>query len=409
MHPEPLTMLLTFNAGMLIVFGLRPLWRRQFGARASYQLWLSPPLAALATLLPQGPTAWRPIAISFERTLPAMESVAPGQIAASPVWPWGLWLAGALLTIGCFIAAGVRLDQRLRRAPRARDTRAGELPVVRADFGPALVGLLRPVLVLPHDFEQRYSTRQQALVIAHECAHHRSGDLWVRTIGLLLAAVQWFNPLAWWALRCLIEDQESACDARVLAQHPTDTFDYARALAAAPTTPPGSNALMCSMHQGHPLLRRIAMLNRTTSSPWRQIAARTLTLGVLTAASVLAWAGGGGTNGETVGEPDYRIGLDVQIDEGPMQAFALGARAGEQASARIDDTAGRIEIQVSADPTDHPDQTLLRMVVLRDGIELGRPAVVVNQTGEARIEMGEAMPDGFRGLRMDLKVTAAAD
>lgn len=401
--------LLAFNAGLLLVLILRPLWLRQFGARASYQLWLLPLLAALATLLPQGPAAWYPLKIPLDRTLPALGTFAIASPAVGPAWPWALWIGGALATIGYFAAVRWRMHCRLRQAPREHQGVAGGLTVVRAEFGPALVGLLRPVLVLPQDFEQRYTPRQQALVIAHERAHHRAGDLWIRTLALLLVAAQWFNPLAWWALRRLIEDQECACDARVLAQHPFDTPDYARALAAAFTTSPASNALVCSMHPQHPLLRRIAMLNRTPDSPSRKIAARMLTLGALIAASALAWAGGGRSAGASAGDPDFRIGFEVQIDEGPVQAFALGVRASEEASATIDDDAGRIELKVAADRTGSANQTFLRLVLLRDGIEIARPAVIVNQNGDARIEVGESTPDGFRGLRMDVSVTEPAE
>ena len=77
-------------------------------------------------------------------------------------------------------------------------------------------GLWRRFVAVPHDFFARYATEERALAIDHELSHHRHGDLWANAAALLLLATQWFNPLAWRAIRAFRFDQEAACDARVL-------------------------------------------------------------------------------------------------------------------------------------------------------------------------------------------------
>lgn len=401
--------LLAFNAGLIVVLTLRPLWRLHLGPRAAYALWLLPLLAAVATQFPRAVDGWSPSVLVLDRAISTVASIAPAAGSDGSNWFALIWLAGSLLASSPFVAAGQRLQRQLRGVPVESDPRAEGLTVLRADFGPALLGLVRPVLVLPRNFEQSYTPAQQALAIAHECAHYRAGDLWVRSLALLLAICQWFNPLAWWSLQYLIEDQESACDARVLAGRPQDTPDYARALAAGESALPASGALMCSLHPKHPLLRRIAMLNCKPASQSRRMAATLFTLVILGAGSVLAWANGSDSMAQPADSAEFRIQINLQIDEGEYQEFGLGTRASEAARARIADPAGDVDLQVAVDRTAVANEVLLRLVVERDGVEVGRPAVVVKLNGDARIDIGEQSPNGYRGIRLDLTVSAPAE
>ena len=43
-------------------------------------------------------------------------------------------------------------------------------------IGPALVGVLRPRLVLPADFETRFDARERALILAHEEVYVNIGE-----------------------------------------------------------------------------------------------------------------------------------------------------------------------------------------------------------------------------------------
>ena len=77
-----------------------------------------------------------------------------------------------------------------------------------------------------------YGKRERRLVLEHELAHHRSGDLVANLFAFVLLCLQWFNPLAWMAHAAFRFDQEAACDARVLDKAAAaDRASYGRAIA----------------------------------------------------------------------------------------------------------------------------------------------------------------------------------
>mgnify|MGYP001174181185 CR=1 FL=1 len=401
MKVELMSMFIAFNAGLLAIMVLRPVWRRYFGSSASYALWLLAPLAALATQLPSQ-THLQPIARVWKAAAPALTDWVPTQSPAQSLWPIWLWALGALLVLSYFCLARWRLEVRLRGQPLAFDARCGRVPIVRGDFGPALIGLWRPRLVLPGDFEQRYTAAQQNLVLQHEMAHVAAADLWVRSAALLLTIAQWFNPLAWLALPRLIEDQECACDARVLANRTNAASEYAHTLLVNSNAQP-CDALLCSLHRTHPLIRRLAMLNRQPKTMLRRRLAATLTALSLICCAAIAWAGSAKESNAAI-EPDYHVALNVQIDEMPAQDFALGTRAGEEGSAVINAPSGDIELSVVVNPTTIADQILLSMVIKRGGIEIGRPAIAFKLGGEGRIEIGGQQASGYQGIRLDASI-----
>ncbi len=175
-----------------------------------------------------------------------------------------LWLAGAAVVAG----AQVRRQWRLARLGSC-------LP---AGSSPALVGLLRPRLALPADFEQRFPPAQRELILVHEQVHReRLDNLW-NLLACILAAANWWNPLAWWAARRFRADQELACDAAVLALRPEARADYTQALLAAHDLHSLGAPLASRWGTTHPLVERIAMLHRPHPSSRRRAVALGLAL-----------------------------------------------------------------------------------------------------------------------------------
>jgi len=79
---------------------------------------------------------------------------------------------------------------------------------------PFVLGLLRPRIYLPFSLSENNYT----YVIAHERAHIKRLDHWIKPFGFLLLTVHWFNPLVWIAFSLLCRDIELACDERVIHQ-----------------------------------------------------------------------------------------------------------------------------------------------------------------------------------------------
>jgi bla regulator protein blaR1 len=82
---------------------------------------------------------------------------------------------------------------------------------------PAVVGLLRPVLLLPSGIAERLTTAQLQSVIAHEVCHVRRRDNLTAALQMLIEAIFWFHPLVWWIGARMVEERERACDEGVLA------------------------------------------------------------------------------------------------------------------------------------------------------------------------------------------------
>ena len=114
-------------------------------------------------------------------------------------WRW----SRAESTCSCASAAG------------ASTTVSGAQVYVTEDVGPAVVGLLRPRIVVPRWVTMALPTHQAA-VIAHEQSHLEARDPQLFTLALaLLVFMPWNLPL-WWQLRRLRYAIEVDCDARVL-------------------------------------------------------------------------------------------------------------------------------------------------------------------------------------------------
>ncbi len=94
----------------------------------------------------------------------------------------------------------------------------------------ALVGLLAPAVVVPHNILSQLSKSQIHSVISHELAHFVRRDLVWSLLPRLAHCVLFFHPLIWFAGRRWRLAQESACDALVLENQRLDVADYAEAL-----------------------------------------------------------------------------------------------------------------------------------------------------------------------------------
>ena len=92
---------------------------------------------------------------------------------------------------------------------------------------PFILGIIKPKIYIPYGMDGEIRSH----VIAHENAHIKRRDHWIKPIGFLLLAVYWFNPLIWIAYILLCKDIERACDEKVISQMNEETRkDYASAL-----------------------------------------------------------------------------------------------------------------------------------------------------------------------------------
>lgn len=81
---------------------------------------------------------------------------------------------------------------------------------------PALMGLLRPTVLLPADLTETFNEEQLRHVFLHELAHVKRCDVAVNGLLALLRILHWWNPLYWLVQSRLISEREQACDVQVL-------------------------------------------------------------------------------------------------------------------------------------------------------------------------------------------------
>jgi bla regulator protein BlaR1 len=125
------------------------------------------------------------------------------------------WQLGSALTFAGLVGASLALRRRKRQWQSG--ALAGTAVLVSDDAGPAVVGVLRPQIVVPA-WLMHADSRQQTLVLAHEQSHIAAGDQrLLAAMTLLLVAMPW-NLALWYQLRRLRRAIEIDCDARVLEQ-----------------------------------------------------------------------------------------------------------------------------------------------------------------------------------------------
>lgn len=140
--------------------------------------------------------------------LPVPGGVNPGRIAALA---WGAASLTALFVLGSVLLA---VAWRRRRWERRRV--AGTPVNVSRRFGPTLVGVARPKIVIPAWVLELEPGARDAIV-RHEEEHAGARDHLALLCGGLVVALFPWSPAIWWMCRRLRTAVELDCDERVLA------------------------------------------------------------------------------------------------------------------------------------------------------------------------------------------------
>lgn len=81
---------------------------------------------------------------------------------------------------------------------------------------PAVCGLFRPVILVPNNLSTALGAEDLEVVLLHELAHIKRGDLWVNLAQTFLQIVYFYNPLLWLANAVIRKAREQAVDEAVL-------------------------------------------------------------------------------------------------------------------------------------------------------------------------------------------------
>jgi beta-lactamase regulating signal transducer with metallopeptidase domain len=365
---------------------------RPFGAATRYVVWLLVPVAMLAVALPHPSVDALVIRVDVGRVAPAWVAMATPRAAPEvPHWPVAVaaaWAAGALL-----LALALLRSQRGFEALVKPATKGGA-PCLPAGSGPAVLGVWRRRVVLPQDFDSAFDDEERRLMLRHEGVHLRRADNAWNLLASVLLALHWFNPIAWWAWRCLRADQETSCDAAVLREESSDALAvYAGALLKVQgvlLTPP----LATSWRPAHPLVERVRMLELHRISPERHRAGlRLAALSILLAGfGGYALRAGASAPPATASLP-IRTAVDVRVDAGAPIHVLLTTRAGETATLRAEPDANNAlaaPLEIAYTVTRLQGDRLQLDTTVRQGTPLatiGSPRVVTRDGQAANVQI----------------------
>jgi beta-lactamase regulating signal transducer with metallopeptidase domain len=184
-----------------------------------------------------------------------------------------VWFAGVLL-LSIRTAGGVFFIQRMRKREAhplseplhelclSLQRRLGLRGAIRfcetaTLDAPAVIGWMRPVVLLPLAAISGLSRDQLEMVIAHELAHIRRLDSFANLFQIVAETLLFYHPAVWWVSKRVRAEREHCCDDAALAVS-GDAVAYARALAlmAEWRAAPG---LVMAVNRG-PLASRVARL-----------------------------------------------------------------------------------------------------------------------------------------------------
>src|SRR6266566_6520192 len=192
----------------------------------------SPTPAAAPELNPLSPQAAR----RYGPAAPAISAIMVLRLAPriraglEPLLPWIvlLWLTG-VVTLSLRLASGWLAARRLRAlgtrpapaaciaalhrlAARLRVSRPVRLLQSTLVQVPAVLGWVRPVILLPASALTGLTPLQLEALLAHELAHVRRYDYLVNLIQSVIETLLFYHPAVWWISARVRDEREHCCD-----------------------------------------------------------------------------------------------------------------------------------------------------------------------------------------------------
>ena len=192
------------------------------------------------------------------------------------------WLGTSLVLLAGLVGGVLRLRHAANRWATGRI--AGLEVLVSENFGPALVGVWSPRIVVPR---WALSLTPEALRMAclHEAEHRAARDTWLLFGGALLVTITPWNAALWWQVIRLRQAIEVDCDRRVLNTGVSKS-SYGALLLEFGAHPRGVSASVAALaHPTSLLERRLTMMMTDVkrAGPIR-------TAGLLSAVALLGFA-----------------------------------------------------------------------------------------------------------------------
>jgi len=195
----------------------------------------------------------QPLEIGVSHQQPIAETANVSTFSQMYVAALAVWILGGLFLIAKYVLSYRQLQSVLARCPKLDEISPfasqwkSELDRVRRELGvsqPVQFRLSQKVgplicrtngqysLVVPESVWSEIPESQRLVILQHELSHLKRGDVWRLLLARLLILPQWFNPLAWLALRRFDAALEMACDDYVLERTSASRVEYAKSLVS---------------------------------------------------------------------------------------------------------------------------------------------------------------------------------
>jgi len=233
--------------------------------------WTSDVVTATSAVAP-GPTGPGPQAVATTPTPAAIRA------AIEPVLPWVVlaWFGG-VVALSLRLASGGLMTRQLGRvgtssvpdacveavarlAARLRISRPVRVLGSAVVQVPAVIGWLRPMILLPASALTGLTPLQLDALLAHELAHVRRYDYVANLLQSVVETLLFYHPAAWWVSQQVREEREHCCDDLAVAVC-GDAHFYATALLSMErlrVTPPAF--ALAAAGRGGTLMGRIRRL-----------------------------------------------------------------------------------------------------------------------------------------------------
>ncbi len=233
---------LSMTVVIAIALCLAPWLEKRYSARGRRLMWLLFAIRLLVPVnisLPRAPFVYSPpervVVFRTDAPLPvdvmtenARHEAAAGEANSANYAPLftseqalgAIYLAGAALFMLWHLAAYLRFCAALRGKTEPlgefEGLRYSRCPMLES---PIMTGFFRPMILLP---EREFTDDELTMILRHESAHYRRGDLWYKLVMLAACAAHWFNPAVHLMARRADKDLEYSCDEAVVKNEDMD-------------------------------------------------------------------------------------------------------------------------------------------------------------------------------------------
>ena len=211
--------------------GLLTLALRSNAARLRFWLWFAASLkflvpftalvflgTGLARLMPAPlPSSLRVLAPVAQKISAPAQALAPVHGADFVLPLLLIWLAGFCVILGLALTRWLKLRIIMRQGHALPLSAPVEIRATASLLEPGLVGIFKPVVLLPRDLLAGLTPAERDGILAHEFVHWRYRDNLTAALHMLVEALFWFWPPVWLIGSRLIAERERACDEGVVA------------------------------------------------------------------------------------------------------------------------------------------------------------------------------------------------